>query len=84
MMNISLGQFFPAKSPIHRLDPRMKIVMGFLYIICAFLCRNVFSFLLLIASILLLMILSRIPVKIYLREGFFVSNFVSFISKIIL
>ena len=27
--DITLGQFFPAKSPIHRLDPRAKIILIF-------------------------------------------------------
>lgn len=67
MMNISLGQYFPASSPIHRLDPRTKVICGILYIVCAFLCRGVVSFGVLILFSLLLILISRIPFRIILR-----------------
>ena len=38
--DITIGQYFPGTSPIHKLDPRMKIVLTFIYIIFIFLCRN--------------------------------------------
>ncbi len=68
MKSIALGQYYPSRSVMHRLDPRMKIVMGILYIVASFLCKNVFSFALLLISALLLILVSRIPVKIVLRS----------------
>ena len=35
--DITIGQYFPGTSPIHKLDPRMKIVLTFIYIIFIFL-----------------------------------------------
>ncbi len=67
MNGISLGQYYPAVSPIHRLDPRVKVIIAILYIVCTFLCKNIFSFLLLLASAMLLVIISRIPLSIVLR-----------------
>lgn len=67
MMNISLGQYFPAKSPIHALDPRAKVLMGLLYMVAAFLCRNIVSFGLLVVSVFFLILISRIPMRIVLR-----------------
>ena len=67
MMNISLGQYFPANSPIHRLDPRTKVICGILYIVCAFLCRGTVAFGVLVLSALLLILISRIPLRIVLR-----------------
>ena len=33
MLNdITLGQYFPGNSPIHRMDPRMKLIAAVLYI----------------------------------------------------
>lgn len=63
MKNISLGQYYPAESAMHRLDGRIKVVLAVLYIVCTFLCKNILSFALLIASALVLILISRIPLK---------------------
>lgn len=67
MKNISIGQYYPAQSILHRLDPRGKIILALCYIVSAFLCRNVVSFAILLVSAVVLTILSRIPPKIILR-----------------
>jgi energy-coupling factor transport system permease protein len=38
--NITIGQYFPGNSAVHRLDPRMKIIMTMLYIVILFLPDN--------------------------------------------
>ena len=38
--DITLGQFFPGTSPIHRLDPRTKIMLAVLFIVTVFLANN--------------------------------------------
>lgn len=38
--DITIGQYFPGDSPIHRLDPRMKIIMAMLYIVALFIPKN--------------------------------------------
>ncbi len=65
---ITLGQYYPAKSPLHRLDPRMKIILAIIYIVASFLCKNVFSFVLLLVSALTLIVISRIPLRIVLKS----------------
>ncbi len=65
---IAFGQYYPAKSPIHRLDPRMKIILAIVYIVASFLCKNIFSFALLFASAIALVLLSRIPLRTVLRS----------------
>ncbi len=67
MSSISLGQYYPGKSLLHRLDPRFKIVMALVYIVASFLCRNIWSFVALTASAIVLVAISRIPPKIVLR-----------------
>ena len=67
MKGISFGQYYPAHSPLHSLDPRVKIILTLLYIVCSFLCKNVLSYALLLLSALLLVALGRIPLKIVLR-----------------
>ncbi len=68
MKGVSFGQYYPASSPIHRLDPRAKVILSVLYIVCTFLCKNVFSFALLVLSALCLILMSRIPLKLVLRS----------------
>ena len=68
MKGFSFGQYYPAESPIHRLDPRVKIIMTVLYIVCTFLCKSVVSFAVLLCSLAVLILLSSIPVKIILRS----------------
>ncbi len=68
MSSISFGQYYPAKSVIHTLDPRAKILGAIAYIVAAFLCKNTFAFVALLVSALLLILLARIPLRIVLRS----------------
>ncbi len=63
MKNIAIGQYYPSGSVLHRLDPRMKIVLTVLYIVCSFLCKNIWSFVLLLLSSLVLILIGKIPLK---------------------
>ncbi len=68
MSNITFGQYYPAKSVIHSLDPRAKVLGAIAYIVAAFLCKNTLSFVALLLSSLLLVLISRIPLRIVLRS----------------
>lgn len=68
MKNIALGQYYPARSPLHKTDPRIKLILAVLYIVAAFLCKNLLGFGLLVASAILLIAMSRIPLKTVLRS----------------
>ena len=68
MNSISLGQYYPAASLVHRLDARMKVVIAILYVVCTFLCKNILSFALLLLLALLTIILSRLPVGMVMRS----------------
>ncbi len=68
MKNLSFGQYYPADSLMHRLDPRIKVVLVVLYIVCTFLCRSMVSFVILTLSALALIFVSRIPFRTILRS----------------
>ena len=68
MKNIAFGQYYPAESVIHRMDPRAKIIMAMLYIVCTFICKNVMGFLALTVVTVLIILMSRIPIKIVLAS----------------
>ena len=40
LQDITLGQFFPGTSFLHRMDPRVKIGLLFLLIVLVFLCNT--------------------------------------------
>ena len=68
MKNITLGQYYAVNSPIHRLDPRIKIVIAMMYIVIVFLCKNVLSMGLLLTSAIAIVMLSNIPLKIVIKS----------------
>ena len=68
MKGVSFGQYYPADSVLHRLDPRAKVILAVIYVVCTFLCRNALGFLALTLSALLLILIARIPLRIVLRS----------------
>lgn len=66
--DITLGQFFPGYSPIHKLDPRTKIILATLFIVAVFVAANPVSFLLLTVLTLVLIAISRISFKVILKS----------------
>ena len=67
MKGVAFGQYYPSNSVLHRLDARIKIILTILYIVCSFLCDNILSYALLLASAVLLILIGRIPFKQILR-----------------
>ncbi len=66
--DITLGQYFPADSVIHRLDPRIKIVLVFIYIVAIFLCRNFYSMGIMFILLLAVILLSKISPKLIFKS----------------
>ena len=67
LKDITLGQYFPGKSPIHRLDPRAKVLMTFVYIVAIFLARGFVTYGIMLALVLFAVALSRIPLRMFLK-----------------
>ena len=40
LKDITIGQHFPGNSPVHRLDPRIKILITIAYVVFLFLATN--------------------------------------------
>ena len=67
LKDMTLGQFFPGNSVLHRLDPRMKLVLTVLYIVTIFLAKNVWCYAALLLSAIVLILASRLSLKVVLR-----------------
>lgn len=66
--NIVLGQYIPGNSLIHKLDPRVKILLSIVYMMALFFAWNYLSIIVVTLSVLALMFLSKIPVKLYIKS----------------
>ncbi len=67
LKDITLGQYFPGTSVIHRLDPRTKILWVLGYIVLTFLIDNFIGYLLLAGFTLGCVLLSKVPVRFVLK-----------------
>ena len=67
LKDITLGQYFPGNSPVHRLDPRTKLIGLIVYIVVLFTAGNWLSYGLVFAFLAGLIALSKIPVKAFVR-----------------
>ena len=65
--DITLGQFFPGYSVIHRLDPRTKIISAILFIVAVFVANNPVSLLAVTLLSLVLVWISRISLSVVIK-----------------
>ena len=63
LKDITLGQFFPGESFIHRLDPRTKLIMVVVYIVALFMASNWLGYGIVIAFLAVCIKISTIPLK---------------------
>jgi energy-coupling factor transport system permease protein len=68
LKDITIGQYFPGESVVHRLDPRVKITLTFILIICLFVTDNFLGYGLCALFIGIALVLSRVPVR-YVFKG---------------
>lgn len=67
LKDITLGQFFPGDSIVHKLDPRTKLVMLVVYIVALFTAFSWVSYALMMAFLVFCVAISKIPPKSIIR-----------------
>ena len=67
LKDITLGQFFPGNSVVHKLDPRTKLVMLVVYIVALFLAVSWVSYGVMLLFLVSCIAISKIPVKSIFR-----------------
>lgn len=65
--DITIGQYYPSNSKLHRLDPRVKIVCTLLYLISLFLFNNIWGYLVATAFLVFVIRTSKVPFKFIVR-----------------
>ena len=63
LKDITLGQYFPGDTLVHRLDPRTKLVMTILYIVLLFVAQEFVSYAVVLAFLAIAIALSKIRLK---------------------
>ncbi len=66
--DITIGQYFPGNSMLHRLDARMKLVLTFALIVIIFICKSFFSMGIMVTFVIVLILVSKVPVKTILKS----------------
>ena len=67
LKDITLGQYFPGHSIIHRLDPRTKLIMLVLYIVALFMATGWVAYGVLFVGLVWVIKISTIPMKSIVR-----------------
>ncbi len=65
--NITIGQYIPGDSVIHRADPRTKILLSIVFMVVIFLVNSFWTFTAMALFVLLTVVISGVPMKYTLR-----------------
>ena len=66
--NITMGQYYPTDSAVHRLDPRTKILLTVFFIVGVFMIHSLWGYALALAFVYFMSRMSHVPFKM-LRKG---------------
>lgn len=67
-MDITIGQFYPANSVIHRLDPRVKLFATILFIIVLFAVKSFWAYGAVFVFTAAVVLMSKVPVRLLLKS----------------
>ena len=68
LKDITLGQYFPGNTPVHRLDPRTKLILVVVYIVALFSAGGVVSYAVVLAALAAVVVLSKIKLKVIAKS----------------
>ena len=68
LTDITIGQYFPGNSLLHKMDPRAKLILTFAYIVAVFVPRNWAGLSLAIAFLVMSVWLSHLPLKLIFKS----------------
>lgn len=67
LKNITIGQYFPGSSPLHKADPRTKIIISFIFVVALILINTLPGFAMYTLFTLSAIIISNVPLKYTLK-----------------
>lgn len=67
LRDITLGQYYPGESPVHKLDARIKIIATAAFIAAVFIVDNFYGFAIILAALAAVIGISKVPLRFILR-----------------
>ena len=65
--NITMGQYYPVDSKVHRLDPRIKLILTIVFIVAVFMAKTFAGYALILAFIWMVSRVANVPFRMLLR-----------------
>lgn len=86
LKDITIGQYYPTGSVIHRMDPRTKLFITFLYMVMLFFVKSVTGFIGMFCLLMVPVIMSKVPIRYILRglKGILLLIFLTFILNLLM
>jgi len=68
MRDVTFGRYYPARGPLHELNPSLKILLFVLFIVSIFISRSYFGLAVCVSFLLVCVFISRVPLRRVLRS----------------
>lgn len=68
MRDIALGQYYPASSVVHKMDPRAKLLISLVYLVTIFFVRSYLVYFAILCILLVCIALSKVPLRLVLKS----------------
>ena len=68
LKDITIGQYLPGESFIHKLDPRTKILLSLLFIVCLFLINKFTGYIAVVLLLAIIIMVAKVPIR-YIFNG---------------
>jgi len=65
--DITIGQYYPAKSAVHKLDARLKLIATIIFVITIFFAANIYGYIIVVLGLGAAIKISKVPVKFMLK-----------------
>ena len=66
--DIAFGQYYPTGSVVHRMDPRMKLLLTIMFVVAIFFVNTYFGFMLTAAVLILIILIAKLPMLSVLKS----------------
>ena len=67
LKNVTMGQYYPVDSVVHRLDPRVKLILTILFIVAVFMSHSFVGYILLLGFLIFACKVSNVPFRFLLK-----------------
>ena len=67
LSNITMGQYYPVDSKVHRLDPRIKLILTIVFIVIVFMAKTFLGYAIILGFVWLTARLANVPFRMLLR-----------------